>query len=175
LKCIKPMWCQNLRITANHKERNLLLEWDLRWGFKNAKFEPSKILVCTLKVMGHWYCPSRPLYHKRSWVQTNVVLVNGWGLTLGVSVEHDMCSCKFILCHVKQCKCKYIYMILHDHKKYNFYLRKGEFHKFLVISQLNNKMAHCRKQIVLWDAPQLIEWIKMNHNKYLSSCKNYSK
>jgi len=148
LKCIKPMRCQNLRITANHKERNLSVEWHLSWGFKNAKFEPSKILVYTLKAMGHWYCPSRPSYHKRSWVKTNVVFENGLGLTFDVIVEHDIYSCKFILCHGKQCKCKYIYMILHDHVKiYNFYFRKGEFHKFLVIGRLNNKMAHCKKQL----------------------------
>ncbi len=176
MKCIKPMRYQILRITPNHKERNLRLEWDLSWPFKNGKFEHSKILVCSRKVMGHWYHPSRPLYHKRSWVQTNVVLLNGLGFTLHASVQHDMCSCKFILCHVKQCKCKYIYMILCDHaKKFKNYLRRGEFHKFLVIGQPNNKMAHCKKTFVLWDAPQLIKWIKVNHNKYLSSCKSYNK
>jgi hypothetical protein len=83
---------------------------------------------------------------------TGVVRVNGLGLTLPVSVNPIMkfiytsckCiifiyihinvkSCKFILCRVKQCKCKnkyiyvalcgsisksiYIYMILHDYVK----------------------------------------------------------
>jgi hypothetical protein len=49
-------------------------------------------------------------------------------------------------------------MILGDHvKKRKIYLRRGEFHKVLVIGQLNNKMAHCKKTFVLWDAPQLIK------------------
>jgi hypothetical protein len=40
-------------------------------------------------------------------------------------------------------------------------------------------MAHCKKkkkkiikEFVLWDAPQLIKLINMNHNKYLSFCKS---
>ncbi len=40
-------------------------------------------------------------YISEPWVQTNVVLVNGLGLTFCVSVEHNISSCKFVLCHVK--------------------------------------------------------------------------
>jgi hypothetical protein len=65
------------------------------------KFQPSNILVYTPKVMAHWYSPSRPSYHERSWVQTTIVLVNGLGFTLSVSIEHNMRYCKFILCCVK--------------------------------------------------------------------------
>jgi hypothetical protein len=49
-----------------------------------------------------------------SLVRNIVVHVNGLGFTLCVSAK----LFKFILCHVKQCKCKcekiYIYMILHN-------------------------------------------------------------
>jgi hypothetical protein len=47
------------------------------------------------------------------------VHVHGLGLTLHVSVNVKLC--KFILCHVKQhkckCKIKYIHMVLHDYVK----------------------------------------------------------
>ncbi len=60
-------------------------------------------------------------------VWTNVMDVNGLGLTLCISVK----SCKFIWCFVKQCKCtcknKYNYIILCVYKTCDFYLMRGNF------------------------------------------------
>jgi hypothetical protein len=83
---------------------------------------------------------------------TFVVRVNGLGLTLRVNVNPIMkficimCKCRnkyiyIILCDpLKKCKNIYIYMILHDYvniqkcKKCDFYLRRGDFIMFLMIS-----------------------------------------
>jgi hypothetical protein len=55
-----------------------------------------------------------------AYVYTNIVDVNGLGLTFHVSVK----LCKFILCHVNQCKCKneYIYIIFNNPIKQCIYI-----------------------------------------------------
>jgi hypothetical protein len=46
------------------------------------------------------------------------------------------------------------------------------FHNFLVIGQLDGPLQKkIIKTFMLWDPPQLIKLIHMNHNKYLNSCK----
>jgi hypothetical protein len=67
-------------------------------------------------------------------------------------------------------------------KNCDFYLGKvGDFIVFVVIGQPKGPIAKQKKTIktfVLWDTPQLISIINMNHNKYnkyLSSCRSYNK
>jgi len=49
----------------------------------------------------------------------------------------------------------------------------GKFHNFF--GEKKKKKKKTIKTFVLWDAPQLIKLINMNHNKYLSSCKSCNK
>jgi hypothetical protein len=42
------------------------------------------------------------------------------------------------------------------------------------MGQPNGQLQKFEKQQNIWDAPQLIELINMNHNKYLSSSKSLS-
>ncbi len=45
---------------------------------------------------------------------------------------------------------------------------------FLFMGQPNGPLQNFKKHQNIWDAPQLIELINMNHNKYLSSRKSLS-
>jgi hypothetical protein len=69
-------------------------------------------------------------------MHTSVVCVNSLGLTLCVcvNVKHEMCRWKI----------KYTYLVLCGFvKQCDFYLRRGVFHKFLVIGQQNHQ---CKKK-----------------------------
>ncbi len=58
--------------------------------------------------------------------------------------------------------------------KCDVYLGKGDFIMFLVIGQPNGPLQKKKtiKTFVLWDAPQLIKLININHKKYLGSWKS---